>query len=48
MSFSVDEVAQIRTFRSAQAVPDNFPLKNNALKLPARSHEHRLHFRGAP
>jgi hypothetical protein len=48
MSFSVDEVAQIRTFRSAQAVPDNFSFKNNALKLHGPSHEHRLHFRGAP
>jgi len=48
MSFSVDEVAQIRTFRSAQAVPDNLLLKNKVLKLPTRSHELRLHFRGAP
>jgi len=31
MNFSVDEVAQIRTFRSAQAVPDNFSLENKAL-----------------
>jgi hypothetical protein len=31
MSFSVDEVAQIRTFRLAQAVPDIFSLKNKAL-----------------
>jgi hypothetical protein len=48
MNFSVDEVAQIRTFRSAQAVPDNLSFKNNWLNLPIHSHEHRLHFRGAP
>jgi hypothetical protein len=48
MSFSVDEVAQIRTSRTAQAVPDNFSLKNNGLNFHARSHEQRLHFRGAP
>jgi hypothetical protein len=48
MNFSVDEVAQIRTFHSAQAVPDNFQLENNELKSPAHSHEHRPHFHGAP